>query len=46
MWHAYSGSQGVAIVGIYPCGKARNRTRRSGADAPETSSIKWRHEGL
>ena len=38
-----SAPRGVAPVLIDPCGKARNRTYRSGADAPETGSMNWRN---
>ena len=42
VFHAPIRPQGVAIVGIYPCGKARKRRPGAALTTPETSSIKWR----
>ena len=32
MWHAFPDPQGVAIVGIYPCGKARKPDKSEGRE--------------
>ena len=34
MWHAFPGLQGVAIAGIYPCGKARKPDKSEGRECP------------
>ena len=41
-YHASIRPQGVAIVGIYPCGKARKRRLTSGADQAENGPMELR----
>ena len=38
----YTGPQGVAIVGIYPCGKARKRRPGGGGAGRDMEPMKWR----